>query len=135
MPAPAFDLVATHRIGIAGFVVAYAFAEVLWLRVRRGRTHAWPELSANLFIYVVDTAIRLATWPARLGLFVLVYAWSPWRLPTTAVSAVACYFGVDLILYFYHRVLHETEIGWALHSVHHTGRDFNLSLGVRINWL
>jgi sterol desaturase/sphingolipid hydroxylase (fatty acid hydroxylase superfamily) len=135
MRAPAFDLVASHRIAIAGFVVAYASAEVLWLRVRRGHTHAWPELSANLFIYVVDTSIRLATWPARLGLFALVYAWSPLRLPTTALSAAVCYFGVDLSLYFYHRVLHETELGWALHSVHHTGRDFNLSLGVRINWL
>jgi alkylglycerol monooxygenase len=135
MPAFAFDLVRVYRVEIATFVVAYAFAEIVWLRVRRNRSHDPRELFANLFIYVVDTAIRLGTWPVRLALFTLVYSFTPLRMPTTLVSAVVCYLGVDLTLYFWHRVLHETELGWALHSVHHTGREFTLSLGARINWL
>jgi sterol desaturase/sphingolipid hydroxylase (fatty acid hydroxylase superfamily) len=40
-----------------------------------------------------------------------------------------------VLLYFWHRALHETELGWAFHSVHHSGRAFNVSLGVRISWL
>jgi len=135
MPVYAYDLVRVYRVEIASCVVLYALAELLWLRLRHGRAHEPRQLLANVLIYVVDTVLRLGTWPARFALFTLTYAASELRLPTTLVSACACYLGVDVILYFWHRVLHESELGWALHSVHHTGRAFNVSLGVRINWL
>lgn len=134
MQPEAFDLARVYRTEIATFVVGYAFAEIVWLRVRHGRQHPMPELLSNLFIYVVDTCLRLLTWPARLAFFVLVHEASPLRIPTTVPAAVACYLAVDFILYWYHRVLHQTELGWALHSVHHTGRDYNVSLGVRLSW-
>lgn len=135
MPVAQLDLVRVCRVEIAAFVVLYALAEMVWLRLRRGRDHAAPELLANAFIYAVDTGIRLVTWPARLAAFVLVSSLTPLHIPTTALGAAACYLGVDLILYGWHRVLHETELGWALHSVHHTSRELNVSVGVRINWL
>lgn len=135
MPAEALDLVRIYRAEIAAFVVLYAAAELIWLRLWHGRDHALPELLANVVIFVVDTAIRFATWPARLAAFMLVSSLSPLHVPTTVWSALACYVGVDLILYFWHRVLHETELGWALHSVHHSGRELNVSVGVRIHWL
>jgi alkylglycerol monooxygenase len=135
MPGFRFDLMQAYRVEIATLVLLYAFAELVWLQVRHRRSHDPRELATNVFIYAVDTLIRLGTWPMRLGLFLLVYGASPLRMPTTAAGAVLCYIGVDLTLYLWHRVLHETELGWALHSVHHTGRAFNVSLGVRINWL
>lgn len=134
MTAEQLDVVRVYRVEIALFVVLYAFAELIWLRLR-SREHALPEVLANVAIYVVDTGIRLATWPARLGSFVLVSSLSPLRIETSIASAALCYVGVDLILYAWHRVLHETELGWALHSVHHTSRELNVSVGVRINWL
>jgi hypothetical protein len=135
MSAEAFDLVRLYRTEIAAFVVAYAAAEVVWLRLWRGRDHARREVLANVLIFAVDTAIRVATWPARLAVFLLVSSLSPLEVPTTVASAIACYIGVDLILYAWHRVLHETELGWALHSVHHSSRELDVSVGVRINWL
>jgi alkylglycerol monooxygenase len=133
MPVDAFDLVRIHRLEIASLVVAFALAEIVWLR-RRGQSHG-PESFANVAIYAVDTAIRFGTWPLRLAAFAAVYACSPLRVGTSVASAIACYVGVDLILYLYHRVLHETELGWALHSVHHSAQELNLSLGVRISWV
>ena len=135
MTAAQLDIVRVYRVEIAAFVVLYALAELIWLRVRHERDHALPELLANVFIYVVDTAIRLATWPARLAAFVLVSSLTPLHIPTGIASAVVCYVGVDSILYAWHRVLHEAELGWALHSVHHSGRAMNVSVGVRIHWL
>jgi len=135
MTAEQLDIVRVYRVEIALFVVLYAFAEVIWLRIRKRREHALPEVLANVAIYVVDTGIRLATWPARLAAFVLVASLSPLRIETGIASVALCYVGVDLILYGWHRVLHETELGWALHSVHHTSRELNVSVGVRINWL
>jgi sterol desaturase/sphingolipid hydroxylase (fatty acid hydroxylase superfamily) len=135
MTAAQLDIVRMYRIEIALFVVLYAFAEVVWLRLRKRRDPALPDVLANVFIYMVDTGIRLATWPARLAAFVLVGSLSPLRIETGIASAALCYLGVDLILYCWHRVLHETELGWAMHSVHHTSRELNVSVGVRINWL
>jgi sterol desaturase/sphingolipid hydroxylase (fatty acid hydroxylase superfamily) len=135
MPPFSFDLVRAYRVEVATGVVLYALAELVWLRVRRRRVHEPRELLANLSIYVVETGLRLGTWPARLALFMLAHAASPLRLPSNALTACVCYLGVDVILYFWHRALHESALGWALHSVHHTGRAFNVSLGVRINWL
>lgn len=135
MPAYQFDLVHVYRTEIAAFVVVYALVEVVWLRTRRKREHPSPEVFANLFIYLVDTVIRFATWPARFAVYVLVASLTQHRIATHVFSAIACYLGVDLVLYAWHRVLHETELGWALHSVHHTGREFNVSLGVRVHWL
>lgn len=134
MRASDFDLVRHYRVEIASFVVTYAALELLWLHYRR-RTQPDPrEVSANLFIYVIDTLIRLGTWSVRVALFTWVYSITPLRIPTTVLSAVICYVGVDFILYWFHRLLHENELGWALHSVHHTSRAYNVSLGVRISW-
>lgn len=135
MTAAELDIVRVYRVEIATLVVTYALAELLWLRLKQERDHTMPELLANVAIYVVDTAIRLATWPARLAVFALVGSLTPLHIPTSLASAVVCYVGVDLILYAWHRVLHESELGWALHSVHHSGRAMNVSVGVRIHWL
>ena len=135
MNTAVYDLTHVYRTEIASFVVGYALAELLWLRFARGREPRRGQLFANVFIYVVDTTLRLATLPARLALFVLVYDLSPLRVTSTLGATLACYVGVDFILYWYHRALHHNELGWALHSVHHTGRDYSLSLGVRLSWL
>ena len=135
MNAAVYDLTHVYRTEIAAFVVLFAAAELVWLHFARGREPQRGELFANLFIYVVDTLIRLATLPARLLLFVLVYELSPLRVPTTLAAVLVCYVGVDFTIYWYHRALHHSALGWALHSVHHTGRDYSLSLGVRLSWL
>src|SRR5688572_27736710 len=113
MPAYAYDLMRVYRVQIASGVALYALAELVWLRLRHGRAHEPRELLANVFIYAIDTALRLGTWPVRFALFTLIYAASELRIQTTLASACLCYLGVDLILYFWHRVLHETELGWA----------------------
>lgn len=130
-----FDLAQRYRVEVASAVVLYAFVEVLWMHLRKGRGLDAREVAANLFIYVVDTLIRLSTWAVRLALFVWVYTLTPLRIPTSIGTALLCYVGVDFILYWFHRALHESELGWALHSVHHTSRAYNLSIGVRISWL
>eukprot|EP00438_Fugacium_kawagutii_P024048 Skav212911 [mRNA] locus=scaffold374:190661:191473:- [translate_table: standard] len=39
--------------------------------------------------------------------------------------------GVDLAYYWAHRCLHVFHIGWAAHSVHHSGEDYNLATALR----
>lgn len=39
--------------------------------------------------------------------------------------------GVDFGYYWYHRLLHRTNVGWAMHSVHHSSPCFNYATALR----
>ncbi|RFM29708.1 sterol desaturase family protein [Deminuibacter soli] len=41
----------------------------------------------------------------------------------------------DLVWYWYHRLAHEINIGWAVHVVHHQSEDFNYTVSARITVL
>ena len=48
------------------------------------------------------------------------------------ITAWFCLFlGVDLASYWAHRTLHVLQAGWAAHSVHHSGEDYNLATALR----
>lgn len=119
---------------LAGVVGVGMLLESAWLAVTQWRTLRWLELSADLVIFFVGELIRLA----MRGVFLFVYlglaSLVPWRLPINPATALACFLLVDLLLYAWHRLLHVTRLGWALHSVHHTGEVFALPLAGRLPW-
>jgi sterol desaturase/sphingolipid hydroxylase (fatty acid hydroxylase superfamily) len=51
------------------------------------------------------------------------------------LGACAAFVVWDLAGWAYHWVGHRTRMGWAAHQVHHTGRGFDLTLGLRQTWL
>jgi len=51
-----------------------------------------------------------------------------WASPLTWWTAAI---GVDLAYYFIHRTVHEVAIGWAVHQVHHSSEEYNLSTALR----
>lgn len=98
---------------------------------------AWTlkESLANFFILGVGHGSRMVTLPWRFAVFSAVYVVSPLRVATTALTAVACYVALDLIYYWKHRWLHQTAIGWSMHSVHHSSTELNLTTSIRSSWL
>ena len=51
------------------------------------------------------------------------------------VGAAAAFLAWDLSGWVYHLLGHRTRIGWAAHQPHHTGPDFDATLGLRQTWL
>jgi sterol desaturase/sphingolipid hydroxylase (fatty acid hydroxylase superfamily) len=53
--------------------------------------------------------------------------------PSTSswVTWVAAFLALDLVYYLGHRSCHALGLLWALHSVHHQSREFNLAVGMR----
>jgi sterol desaturase/sphingolipid hydroxylase (fatty acid hydroxylase superfamily) len=47
---------------------------------------------------------------------------------------VFAFIGWDFCFYWMHRMHHKLPIFWAVHVVHHQGKHFNLSLGIRNSW-
>lgn len=104
------------------------------LVLRRGRAVPWGELTADLVIFFVGEGLRFAMRGVFLGVYGALAAYAPWRLGSGVGVVVACFLGVDLLLYAWHRLLHRWPLGWALHSVHHTGETFALPLAGRLPW-
>jgi len=53
-------------------------------------------------------------------------------VPGSAAWAwVACFLGVDLLYYWFHRASHEVNAFWAAHVVHHQSEEYNLSVALR----
>ncbi len=119
---------------LAAVVGVSVALESTWLVVTQWRTVRWLELACDLLIFLVGELIRLAVRGAFLVVYMSLSNLVPWRVPTNALTAVACFLLADLCLYAWHRALHVIPFGWALHSVHHTGQTFALPLAGRLPW-
>lgn len=130
------DDVFTHPLfrWLAVAVGGAVLVEATWLVLRRRHETPWGELSADLVTFFVGEGLRVAMRGVFIAVYAVLWARAPWRLETTALTAAACFLGVDLLLYLWHRFLHRQPLGWALHSVHHTGRVFALPLAGRLPW-
>ncbi|MBI2603142.1 MAG: sterol desaturase family protein [Deltaproteobacteria bacterium] len=47
------------------------------------------------------------------------------------VSALGLFLAVDCCYYWFHRMAHEINFGWATHIVHHSSEEYNLSTALR----
>jgi alkylglycerol monooxygenase len=79
---------------------------------------------AGLFRPVFEAVLRVA--PSGL-----VSLWSAHSL----MGFLFCFVAWDLMGFVYHWLGHRTSIGWAAHQPHHTGNQFDISLGLRQSWL
>jgi len=116
-------------------VIAFAALDMAWEAWRRRGPPELAERTSNFVAFGIGEALRLATLPVRYAVFVYFSQRAAWHLPVTWLTAGVAYLAVDLFLYGLHRAMHQTRIGWAFHSTHHTSQRFDASLGGRVNWL
>ena len=49
----------------------------------------------------------------------------------TILAGIALFLGVDFCYYWFHRMAHHINIGWATHVVHHSSEEYNLTTALR----
>jgi sterol desaturase/sphingolipid hydroxylase (fatty acid hydroxylase superfamily) len=106
----------------------------LWIAHRRGRrdyrlNDAISNVSTSLLMQLAMLLARAAIVAGYVG----VYAtFRVAELPADrALTWIACFLGVDLAYYWFHRLSHEINFLWAAHVVHHQSEDYNLSVALR----
>lgn len=126
-----------ERWGWAFAVAVASFVTVeLALLARRGFVGVdRREMASNVVSHGVGTVLRAITRPLRVSAFLAVAELTPLDVRTTLLTGVLAYLAIDLTLYGWHRVLHETELGWAMHSVHHSSSHYDVTLGGRASWI
>ena len=135
-PMPMLVATSTMLLGLVAVAV-----EVWWLAARepaRGRdlfqrTGTGLAMAAGAIVVGFGyTAVLRRLWPLfhRLGPASLPHLWAGHR----AVSYVVAFVAWDAIGWLYHAIGHHSAVGWAAHRPHHTGVDFDLTLGLRESW-
>jgi sterol desaturase/sphingolipid hydroxylase (fatty acid hydroxylase superfamily) len=87
------------------------------------------DLSCGLLQQVTEVFLKTSVFAA----YVFVYeSWRRFEIPASALWAwIFCYLGYDLLYYWYHRLSHEVNAGWASHVVHHQSEEYNLTVALR----
>jgi sterol desaturase/sphingolipid hydroxylase (fatty acid hydroxylase superfamily) len=125
------------------YALAFALvgAEVAWLARRPGpgRTRilgsaatATTMAVGALVVGVLYTAALQFLWEA-----VATFRWEPaaalWH-HQPVMGAVVTFVAWDLSGWVYHLIGHRTRVGWAAHQPHHSGEDYDATLGLRQSW-
>jgi sterol desaturase/sphingolipid hydroxylase (fatty acid hydroxylase superfamily) len=94
----------------------------------------WKDTLANVAIFVAHQVIE-KTAVASLGFVALLpfYYLTPLSIPMTGWTWLLAFLAADFTYYWMHRLEHEHRILWASHSVHHSSKDYNLTVGFRLS--
>jgi sterol desaturase/sphingolipid hydroxylase (fatty acid hydroxylase superfamily) len=121
------------------FVVCAVTVEVSWLasqglarRVARSLRTALPMLAGAMVVGAVYTRVLRLTWNS-LSPHSATWLVSFWH-DHAVIGALAAFVAWDAAGWMYHWIGHRTRIGWAAHQPHHSGEDFDITLGLRQSW-
>lgn len=94
----------------------------------------WRDTMANLAIFFAHQVLE-RTALASLGFIALLpfYYFTALVIPMTVWTWLLALLAADFIYYWMHRLEHEHRILWASHSVHHSSKDYNLTVGLRLS--
>lgn len=130
------DATAYYAIGIPLYIVLFG-VETLIGRARRLPAPSFAGSISNITAGLGAIVVGMVVGPLMVGLydwafhqFALVTWTGSWWIP----FVVALVLG-DLGNYWRHRAEHRFSVLWAVHNVHHTPAELNLSVGMRHAWL
>jgi sterol desaturase/sphingolipid hydroxylase (fatty acid hydroxylase superfamily) len=87
------------------------------------------DLSCGIVQQLVEVFAKTALFAGYVFLF---GAGRLFEIPLSSPWAwVACFLGVDLCYYWFHRVSHRVNAVWATHVVHHQSEEYNLAVALR----
>ena len=117
-------------------------AEVVWLSRHPGPVRRRVLVSAATAAAMAVGGLAVSL-PYTAAFRFLWEATGRWRWEAAAqlwqdhpvVGAVAAFVAWDLSGWVYHLIGHRTRIGWAAHQPHHSGSDFDATLGLRQSWV
>jgi len=114
------------------FFVLFIFIEwvIIWAK-GEGSFRIGDTITSNAHGITMETAKLLTK-----GIELIGYQWLynqrlvdlDWSSPVTWWAAAI---GIDFCYYWFHRFVHEVNIAWASHQVHHSSEDYNLTTALR----
>ncbi len=102
-----------------------------WLR----GTGSVRQTLSNAGVGLLFLGSQLLLRGTLIGAYAGAAALVPWKLPERPWAHGVAFVLLDLVYYLQHRAEHAAPLLWAIHSVHHQSRDYNLSVSFRVGAL
>ena len=108
--------------------------EIVFLKVVKEEEIPWREVllninSGHILLWINRGWILLAYYYIWQNLgFQWIAAWPVWG------QWLFTFFAWDFCYYWSHRMHHTVPLLWNVHSIHHQGEHYSLSLGIRNSW-
>jgi sterol desaturase/sphingolipid hydroxylase (fatty acid hydroxylase superfamily) len=107
--------------------------EVLWARYAEKDLYrlndSVSDLSCGILEQVGGVFLKTALFAGYLFVF---ERYRLFAIPQDSAPAwILCWLGVDFFYYWFHRLSHEVNAGWAAHIVHHQSEEYNLTVALR----
>lgn len=93
------------------------------------------DMLANFIIGMCILFTGLFMKGVALALYSVIYSYAFFRPELSVWLWIAGFFSCDLVLYIFHFLGHKTRIFWAAHVTHHSSLHYNLSVGLRVNFI
>ncbi|HET8644713.1 MAG TPA: sterol desaturase family protein, partial [Vicinamibacteria bacterium] len=106
--------------------------EVVWARWQERDYYRLNDSVNDLSCGVLQQLFEVFAKTLIFAGYLFVYErWRLLEVPGSALAWVACFVGVDLCYYWFHRLSHERNALWATHIVHHQSEEYNLAVALR----
>jgi sterol desaturase/sphingolipid hydroxylase (fatty acid hydroxylase superfamily) len=100
------------------------------------RRLGWKETVANVAIEIGNRILDSTVIGAVFIIgFLFIEEFAVAKIAVTWWSWLLAIIAVDFTYYWMHRIEHERRILWAVHSVHHSSQEYNLTTALRLSWL
>ena len=129
--ATIIDVIDIFTIILLGFAILGIVIDLL-----RKKKRNYKEVLANFSIGLGNNLLNRTSY----GLIFIVTFWVAeqvafTQIPINIYTWIVTVILADFSYYWMHRIEHKVRFLWAIHSVHHSSTEFDLTTGLRLAWL
>ena len=120
------------------FIINITFIGIeLFFDFFTSRKRNWRDTAANIVIFIINFLLEKTLFGAigLICLFPFYYYLSLIEIPMNGWTWLLSIFVADFTYYWMHRIEHEHRILWGNHSVHHSSKDYNLTVSLRLSFI
>lgn len=121
------------HIALPVLMAAYAIELMLALIHHRGEVAR--DMVVNLSLGIGNITAGFFMKGVSLAVYSGVYAYAFFRPQLSPLLWIAGFLSCDFVIYLYHRLGHTTRLFWAAHVAHHSSLHYNMSTGLRVNFI
>jgi len=121
-------------ISICLFLAMIAIELIAIFVFRAKGTYVAKDSLLGIFLGLASGPANALTAFITFGLLSLAAPFQMTSIPVTWATFALCFVLDDLRFYVHHRIAHRCRWVWAMHVVHHSSQQYNLSVALRQSW-
>jgi sterol desaturase/sphingolipid hydroxylase (fatty acid hydroxylase superfamily) len=112
-------------------ILIEALTDLVIIKKRR-----WKDTDTNFLIFIRNQLLEKTVVGSIGVIYLMPFYWlTSLFTPINLLAWVLAFFAANLTYYWMYRIAHEHRNLWALHRVHHSSKDYNLSISFRLSIL